>query len=82
MSWYASQMSCISPYSMPLCTILTKCPAPFSPTQSQQGEPSSTFAQIDWKIGFTYGHAAGLPPGIMLGPFSAPSSPPDTPVPM
>lgn len=37
----------MSPYSIPLCTILTKCPAPFSPTQSQQGsEP--TFAQIAW----------------------------------
>ena len=23
MRWYASQMSCMSPYSMPLCTILT-----------------------------------------------------------
>ena len=60
-------MSCISPYSMPLWTIFTKWPAPFSPTQSQQGEPSSTLAE---------------PPGIMEGPFRAPSSPPDTPVPM
>jgi hypothetical protein len=34
---------------MPLCTILTKWPAPFSPTQSQQGVPSSTLAQIAWK---------------------------------
>ena len=24
---------------MPLCTIFTQCPAPFSPTQSQQGVP-------------------------------------------
>ena len=24
-------MSCMSPYSMPLCTILTKWPAPFGP---------------------------------------------------
>lgn len=30
--WYASQMSCMSPYSMPLWTIFTKCPAPSSPT--------------------------------------------------
>jgi molecular chaperone DnaJ len=29
-----------------------------------------------------YGHAAFDPPGIRLGPLSAPSSPPDTPVPM
>ena len=74
-------MSCMSPYSMPLWTILTKCPAPFSPTQSQHGEPSSTFAQIAWKMSFTYGHAAGEPPGIIDGPLSAPSSPPETPVP-
>ena len=67
---------------MPLWTIFTKCPAPFSPTQSQHGEPSSTLAQMAWKIGLTDSHAAGEPPGIMLGPFSAPASPPDTPVPM
>ena len=36
----ASQMSCMSPYSMPLWTILTKWPEPSSPTQSQQGSPS------------------------------------------
>ena len=79
---YASQMSCMSPYSMPLCTIFTKCPAPFSPTQSQQGVPSSILAAIAWKIGLTIGHAAGEPPGMIEGPLSAPSSPPETPVPM
>ena len=67
---------------MPLCTIFTKCPAPSSPTQSQQGVPSSTLAAIAWKIGFTCGHAAGLPPGIIDGPLRAPSSPPETPVPI
>ena len=72
----------MSPYSMPLCTILTKWPAPFSPTHSQQGEPSSTLAQMAWNTSLTCGHAAGEPPGIMDGPLSAPSSPPDTPVPM
>src|SRR2546429_1788818 len=56
-------------------------PISFSPTQSQQGEPSSTFAAMAWKMGFTCGHAAGEPPGMMLGPCRAPSSPPDTPVP-
>ena len=35
-----------------------------------------------WKISFTCGHAAGLPPGMIEGPLRAPSSPPDTPVPM
>jgi hypothetical protein len=33
------------------------------------------------KIGFTSGQPASLPPGIMLGPLRAPSSPPETPVP-
>lgn len=28
---YASEISCMSPYSMPLCVIFTKCPAPPSP---------------------------------------------------
>ncbi len=46
-------MSCMSPYSIPLCTIFTKWPAPFSPTQSQQGVPSAIFAAIAWKIGLT-----------------------------
>ena len=79
---YASQMSCMSPYSMPLWTILTKWPAPFSPTQSQHGVPSSILAAIAWKIGLTSGHAAGEPPGMIEGPLRAPSSPPETPVPM
>ena len=74
-------MSCMSPYSMPLCTILTKWPAPSGPTQSQQGVPSATLAAMAWKIGFTCGHAAGSPPGMIEGPLSAPSSPPETPVP-
>ena len=30
----------------------------------------------------TSAYAAGSPPGMMLGPSSAPSSPPDTPTPM
>ncbi len=72
----------MSPYSMPLCTILTKCPAPSAPTQSQQGLPSSTFAAIAWRIGFTAGQAAAEPPGMSEGPKSAPSSPPETPVPI
>ena len=29
---YASAISCMSAYSMPLCTIFTKCPAPSGPT--------------------------------------------------
>ena len=38
---YASLMSCMSPYSMPLCTIFTKLPAPPGPTYMTHG-PSST----------------------------------------
>ncbi|OQC18527.1 MAG: hypothetical protein BWX70_03491 [Verrucomicrobia bacterium ADurb.Bin070] len=75
-------MSCMSPYSMPLCTILTKWPAPSLPIQAQQGVPSSTFAATSWKIAFTCGHALASPPGMMAGPSSAPSSPPETPEPM
>ncbi len=75
-------MICMSPYSIPLCTIFTKWPAPSSPTQSQQGTLFSTFAEMDWKISFTWGQAAGEPPGMIEGPNKAPSSPPETPVPM
>ena len=75
-------MSCMSPYSMPLWTIFTKWPAPPSPTHSQQGLPASVCAAIFWKIGLTAAHALGEPPGMMEGPSNAPSSPPETPVPM
>ena len=44
--------------------------------------PSSTFAAMPCKIGFTKGHASFDPPGMMDGPVRAPSSPPDTPVPI
>ncbi len=71
----------MSPYSMPLWTILTKWPAPFSPIQSQQGSPSGVLAQMAWKMGLIRGQAAGLPPGINDGPWRAPSSPPETPLP-
>ena len=43
-------MSCMSAYSMPLCTIFTKCPAPSGPTWVAQGTPS-TFAEIASSIG-------------------------------
>ena len=47
---YASAMSCMSAYSMPLCTILTKWPAPSGPMCVQQGVPS-TCALIVSSIG-------------------------------
>ena len=39
-------MSCMSAYSMPLCTILTKCPAPSGPTWVQHGSPSTWAAML------------------------------------
>jgi len=45
-------MNCMSAYSMPLCTILTKCPAPSVPIQVQQGSPSY-WAAIFSRIGPT-----------------------------
>ena len=78
---YISQISCISPYSIPLCTILTKCPAPPVPIQLQQGLVSMCAAMV-CSSGCTSGHAAALPPGIRDGPFRAPSSPPETPIPI
>ena len=61
----------MSAYSMPLCTILTKCPAPSGPTCTQHGVPS-TCAAIDSKIGPSVRYDSAEPPGMMLGPFSAP----------
>ena len=57
----------------------TKWPAPPSPTQSQQGVPSSTLAAIACKMGRTESQARMDPPGMIDGPLRAPSSPPDTP---
>ena len=77
---YASAMSCMSAYSMPLCTIFTKWPAPSGPTCTQHGSPS-TLAEMSSSSGPSDSYDSGEPPGMMLGPCSAPSSPPDTPVP-
>ncbi len=41
---------------MPLCTILTKWPAPSRPTQSQQGSPCGVLAAMAWKMDLTAGH--------------------------
>ncbi len=43
-------MSCMSEYSMPLCTIFTKWPAPSGPMWVQQGTPS-TWAEISSSSG-------------------------------
>ena len=55
-------------------------PAPEGPTQSQQAS-SPTLAEMPWRMSLMCGHASGLPPGMMDGPYRAPSSPPDTPDP-
>ncbi len=39
-------MSCMSAYSMPLCTIFTKWPAPSGPTWVQHGTPSTVAAML------------------------------------
>ena len=46
------------------------------------GAPSSAFAEICSKIGATSSYASFCPPGMIEGPFKAPSSPPETPVPI
>ena len=64
-------MSCMSAYSMPLCTIFTKCPAPSVPTCVQHGVPSTT-AAMPSSTGPMRAYACSEPPGMMLGPSSAP----------
>ncbi len=70
----------MSAYSMPLCTVLTKCPAPSVPIQVAQGVPSN-FAAIASRIGATRSQAGFGPPPMIEGPCRAPSSPPETPMP-
>ena len=70
----------MSPYSMPLCTIFTKWPAPSGPTCVTHG-PASVFAAMASSTSRMIGHASFEPPGISDGPNRAPSSPPDTPQP-
>ncbi len=73
-------MSCMSAYSMPLCTILTKWPAPSWPTCVTQGSPSAT-AAMDFRIGPSVIQDSSEPPGMIEGPVRAPSSPPEIPAP-
>ncbi len=76
-------MSCMSPYSIPLCTIFTKCPA------LPRADPVAARSSIGdlggngLKDGLDVrpGHRR-FPPGMIEGPARAPSSPPETPVPM
>src|SRR5229473_3471295 len=63
----------MSAYSIPLWTILTKWPAPSAPMYVQHGTPS-TLAAIAVSISATCSYDSRVPPGIRLGPRSAPSS--------
>ena len=73
-------MSCMSAYSMPLWIIFTKWPAPSVPTCVTHGSPSAS-AAIDARIGPSVSYASAEPPGMIDGPCSAPSSPPEMPAP-
>ena len=73
-------MSCMSAYSMPLCTIFTKWPAPSWPMCVTHGSPSA-IAAIDFRIGPRVTHDSSEPPGMIEGPSRAPSSPPEMPAP-
>jgi hypothetical protein len=70
----------MSAYSMPLCTIFTKWPAPSWPTCVTHGSPSAT-AAIERRMGPSVTHDSSEPPGMIDGPSSAPSSPPEIPAP-
>eukprot|EP00959_Pyramimonas_sp_CCMP1952_P467808 9492215-Pyramimonas_sp.AAC.1 len=59
--------TCMSPYSMPLCTILTKLPEPPGPTWVTQG-PSFTCAATFFTTSSMRAYASGDPPGIIDGP--------------
>lgn len=73
-------MSCMSEYSMPLWTILTKWPEPSGPMWVQHGTPS-TCAEISSSSGPSDWYDSAGPPGMIDGPFNAPSSPPEIPAP-
>ncbi len=66
---------------MPLWIVLTKWPAPSVPSQAAQGSPSY-LAEIAVSTFSTRFHDASVPPTMIDGPCRAPSSPPETPMPM
>ena len=67
-----SEMSCMSPYSMPLWIILTKLPAPPGPTYVTHS-PLSVCADTFFRMSSTVSYASRCPPGIIAGPLRAPS---------
>src|ERR1700721_2224831 len=68
----------MSEYSMPLCTILTKCPAPSGPTWVQHGTPS-TCAEISSSSGPSDLYDSAGPPGRIDGPLRGPPAPAEHP---
>ena len=57
-------------------------PAPIGPRYPQQDPVRSTCAAHFVRIGSTRSYASFGPPGMSEGPFRAPSSPPEIPIPM
>ena len=77
---YASEMSCMSPYSMPLCTILTEVPG--TARADVRDARAGVRLRGDAVTIPRWSYASTSPPGIIDGPFARPSSPPETPMPM
>src|SRR5512133_123325 len=69
-----SAYDCIRPYSMPLCTIFTKWPAPDGPTCAYPWSGASAL-----KMGSSRCTGSSSPPTIRQKPISRPQTPPDTP---
>src|SRR6266550_2523315 len=69
-----SAYDCMRPYSIPLCTIFTKWPAPDGPTCAY---PSSGASAL--KIGSSRPTGSSSPPTMRQKPTSSPQTPPDTP---
>ena len=65
---------------MPLWMVLTKWPAPSGPISAAQGSPSN-LAETSSRIFSTRFHACVVPPAMIEGPWRAPTSPPETPMP-
>ncbi len=65
---------------MPLWMVLTKWPAPSGPISAAQGSPSN-LAEMSSRIFSTRRHAWLVPPAMIEGPWRAPTSPPETPMP-
>ena len=89
-----SAIAAIMPYSMPLWTILTKCPAPLGPqcrypsgavpvrVRPGVGSAVPEPGAIDLKIGSSRSTGSSSPPIIRQKPRSRPKTPPEVPTSM